>query len=79
MNNLQLLEKEIERALESITRLKREKQGFLSHIKDLETAIKEVEALKAENITWQKNKNMIKSKIEKIVKHLQLLEKAEEE
>jgi len=79
MHNLQLLEKEIERVLESIARHKREKQELLGRIKDLETAIKEVEALKAENIAWQKNKSMIKSKIEKIVKHLQLLEKAEEE
>jgi hypothetical protein len=79
MHNFQLLEKEIELALLSITRMKKEKQELLGRIKVLEAAIKEVEFLKAQNIAWQKNKNMLKSKIEKIIKNLELLEKADEE
>ena len=79
MHNLQVLEKEIERALEVIGHLKREKQTLEARIKELQTAIKEVDVLKAENIAWQKNKNMIKSKVEKVIKNLEMLKQADEE
>ena len=78
MHNLQILEKEIERALDVIVRLKGEKQELLHRIKELQAAIKEVEALRVENIAWQKNKNMIKSKIEKIIKNLEMLKQTDE-
>lgn len=79
MHNLQVLEKEIDRALEVIGHLKREKQALQAQIKELQSAMKEVDVLRAEDIAWQKNKNMIKSKVEKIIKNLEMLKQADEE
>ncbi len=79
MHNLQVLEKEIERALETIGHLKREKQTLETRIKELQTAMKEVDTLRTENIAWQKNRNMIKSKVEKVIKNLEMLKQADEE
>ncbi|MFH1238527.1 MAG: hypothetical protein V1653_00275, partial [bacterium] len=78
MHNLQVLEKEIERALDVIGHLRREKQALQAQIKELQSAMKEVDVLRVENIAWQKNKNMIKLKVEKIIKNLEMLKQADE-
>jgi len=72
MRNLQTLEKEIEKALSSISQLKKEKQQLLNRIKELQVALKEVDKLKSQNNTWQKEKSMIKLKIEKILNNLEV-------
>ncbi len=72
MRNLQALEKEIEKALSSISQLKKEKQQLLNRIRELQVALKEVDKLKSQNNTWQKEKSMIKLKIEKILNNLEV-------
>ena len=78
MHNLQLLEREIEKALSVIGKLREEKQQLLNHVNKLKVALKEVDKLKAENITWQKNKDMVKLKVVKILSNLESLKQTNE-
>ena len=76
MHNLQMLEREIEKILALIAKLREEKQFLLNRINKLQLALKEVDKLKAENIAWQKNKDMVKLKIAKILSNLETLKQA---
>ena len=73
MNNLQTLEKEIEKALVVISKLRQEKQQLLSRVRELQLALKEIDKLKIENISWQKDKDMVKLKLTKVLNNLEAL------
>ncbi len=78
MYNLQTLEKEIEKAVVVINKLRQEKQQLLNRVRELEVALKEVDKLKIENISWQKDKDMVKLKIAGILNNLEALKQTSE-
>ncbi|MFH1783989.1 MAG: hypothetical protein ABH868_03730 [bacterium] len=72
MNSLHALEKEFDKAIVVIKRLKAQKRELSGRIRELEVSLKEVSQLRSQNSAWQKDKNVIKLKIEKILKNLEV-------
>lgn len=78
MDKYQVLEKQIEKTLKLIDNLRVQNHDLSEEIKKLKSDVDKSLGYKDENIAWQKDKDMIKSKIEKILTHIDQLKWNEE-
>ncbi len=78
MDKYQVLEKQIERTLGLIERLRVQNHDLSEEIRMLKSDREKAVRYKDENIAWQKDRDMIKLRIEKILAHIDQIKWDEE-